>query len=79
MNAPVLGHDTQALSKIDQADLMRAVRHHRRALAALEGVTFSGIDGGTSRALRIRLRQDLDDLQAELERRERGGLAVFES
>lgn len=57
------------LTPLDDKAILRAVRHHRRAIVALEGITFSGVSPLTSQQLLSRMRSDLRLLEHELERR----------
>lgn len=65
--APALA--APALHRLHQADLERALRHHRRALTALRGPAFSALPPSTTRALVQQLQADCERLQAELHRR----------
>ncbi|NBB87421.1 MAG: hypothetical protein GVY12_14530 [Bacteroidetes bacterium] len=47
--------------------LHRAIRRHRRALRALQGISFDGISSDTTRQLRHRLQRELADLQRQLQ------------
>lgn len=57
------------LSHLDDKALIRAARHHRRAIIALDGITFSGVPPHTSQRLLSRMHRDLHLLEHELERR----------
>lgn len=63
--------DTSAkkVRTLSDADLGRAVKHHRRAIAALESVSFSGLPERSTTKLLDQLNSHLDRFEEELERR----------
>lgn len=50
----------------DETALQRAIRHHRRALRALQGISFEGISSDTTQQLRRRLQRELAAMQQRL-------------
>lgn len=69
MNPLLLDLPSDVTAAADAA-LLRALRHHRRAIAALEdGTTFRGVSDGRSALLLGRLRNALRTYEAEAARR----------
>jgi len=59
--------------QLDDQTLTRAVRHHRRAIAALEGALYANLSAHIRQAVLHRLRSDLLAFEAALIHR---GLSV---
>lgn len=72
MNPLLIDLPTDVTAAADDA-LLRALRRHRRAIAALEdGTTFNGVSNVRSSALLGRLRDALREVEAEAARRHLG-------
>ncbi|NBC18331.1 MAG: hypothetical protein GVY18_13560 [Bacteroidetes bacterium] len=54
---------------LDDQTLARAVRHHRRAIAALEGAVYANLCARIRQAVLARLRADLLAFEAAMSRR----------
>lgn len=54
---------------LDDGTLRRAIKHHRRAIEALAGISFSGVSEETSRRLIERMQHDLQLFESELSAR----------
>lgn len=66
----MLSSNSQRAQQFSDHEIQRAIRHHRRALSALQDRnTFEGIRDTTAGHLIERLQQDLRHLEEELERR----------
>lgn len=64
---------TLRVPTLDDKTLARAVRHHRRAIAALEGALYANLSAHIRQAVLHRLRSDLFAFEAALVHR---GLTV---
>ena len=53
----------------DAATLLRAIRHHQRALQALQGISFKGISSDKTHQLRDRLQRELEQMMQQLHER----------
>lgn len=64
-----LSAEQNNLTRLAEAEIQLAIRHHQRALAALEGGSFEALSPTTAQQLLERMRGELQMLEQELSRR----------
>jgi hypothetical protein len=66
---------TEPIQRLRDSEIIEAARHHLRALASLQGITFECLSAPTKQKLILDLAEGLHLLERELERR---GVAALE-